>query len=150
MASVLATLPFNTELLQILEDVAAEVSTTSGTVVHWFMTGGGFTRPFWNGVYGPPQEQHDIDVVTTFKADAQKMALVLHEKHPQHRWAVASVPGSSSKSNADSLELLKDYLLNQYMLYRCGGVRMVHRKIEVVVKPGKRLLRNCLMEVRCG
>ena len=66
-----------------------------------FLQGGGLTRVFWNGIYGPQQlstglftimhsmtPTKDVDIFLLDKADVIRFEELLMKKYPETRWSV--------------------------------------------------------------
>ena len=98
-----------------------------------FIIGGGFSRPFWNGKFGPHQLSTDVDVLILYAEDTLTVEKELGKQFPSYRWSVhgsirrgtANQAGVTHESQSErDIETLRKAVTNEALTFRCGGVRM--------------------------
>lgn len=124
------SLDFRREPLEVLE----RVSTKLG--IEAWVAGGHLYRAFWNGMFGPAQRPHDVDVAVTAASEEAPLLEALRREAPEHDWSVLSAVAKVKRELGFEVADVREAKTYATFLHRAGLVRWSRGEPELFLPEG--------------
>lgn len=112
----------------------AQVADTLG--IEAWASGSIAYRPFFNEIFGPPQQATDVDVFVATPEERDLLEAALKQQYPLERWSVFSCLTLSVERFGESFSHPATYMGKRLLNYRSGIVRLYKGLIQVILPPG--------------